>query len=694
MKPIFSMPHPRLLLASTLFLAAQHVSAADIKVTTTAEELNNNGECSLQEAVAYLNRGITESLRDKSSDCHPEDNNPTLKILLEGEKTYQVTSEIKIQRSMTVSASNFDTLNNQNGENQPVIKTSGERIFVIDDGKASQEGVAVLLQGFRMHGPYIDTSSISSSVAASVQDEGGLIFNRERLSIDQVKLRGGAAKKGGAIYNASSDASLNIKNVEISNNFSNLGAAVFSEFANMSMQRTLVKQNRPLDASQQGFAVEIETADTPTEIAPDANNASEPFALRLSRLVTNTIFYDNDVGVMTIKPGMFVNNITAIENKTGIDFETGFDVVNPDNRQVVAAKLSNSVILNSDEYDLKVPSNDYTFVNNVVVQQNRIVDVSGNLSDIKATYQDSVNKIANIDGLIAFELDATGQKKKDVNGAYVCQPPTLDASKDKGLFCPLIQLENEYFETLKPRLLMSYTTLAQSPIVNKGKGASDSSPNPLSESCESVDVRGEKRGLCDIGAFELVIDKESTGNTKSANAEITYGETATLVLKDAVGDGQLLPDEIDPQTGKHICESYVLNKPSNPALWPSGVVGDWSEGCLLFTRTDKVPQKGTVKISESADSLIYTPSSNYHGFDKFEYQIVTTTSRFSESPNNRALKVESIVNQAPPKGLDSKTIELGYGSGSGSFDWFTLLILVSLGMSRAEYIRRKRFSVS
>lgn len=696
-----SMPRVCALIASTFsaFLFTQQVAAADITVTTTAEEMNNNDECSLQEAVAYLNRGVSAAEQDKDSDCHPEDDNPSRKLVIDGEKTYTITKEISIQKSMTIEASNYDAINNQNGENQPIIQVTemNERIFNVDDKKASQAKVVVRIQGVELHGPYIELSKALKApnataqppASSSIQNEGGLIFNRENLTLQQVRLRGGAANKGGAVYNASSDANLSIINVELADNFSNLGAAVFSEFANVSIQSSLIRDNRPVDTSKVGFALEIDDAETLSAIPTVNNSDGAAYDTRPSKLLTNTIFYQNQVGVMTLKAGMFVNNITAIENERGIDLDSGFEADNPSNLQVIAARLANSIILNSQKYDLKRETNDFTYLNHVVVQEGRIVDESGQSTTIPDEYKTDVNQITFNAGedvganIIAFSLDDDNNPIKDENGTFICQPPTLDTDKDKGFFCPLIQLEDEYLQTLKPRLLMSYDKVDDSPIVNQGAPVRSVGLGANPVSCEAGDIRGEPRDTCDIGAFELVISKKDTNGGKDINDEIIYGETAILNLKDAVGDGQLVP--------KASCSEYVTNPPTQEGrdepLWPSGKIGTWTDGCLLYTRLDKVPQKGTVVINDSADKLIYTPSSNFHGFDKFQYEIVTTTSRFSGSNNDRLIRVDSTVRQDPPDDFKSETINLGYGSGSIGFGG--LFMLMSL-YGAARLRRRER----
>lgn len=652
--------------------------AADIKVTTTADEIKADKQCSLREAIAYLNRGISSDKVDTNSDCHPEDDKPSRKIVLDGKSdtTYLVSKEIKIKAPMTISTTNYQGIRNKSGQSQPTISFTSKRLFNIDDETAQQNKMRVVIQGMKMQGPYVKSSALTAEEKASLSDEGGIIFNREQLLLEQIRLVGGAAKKGGAIYNASSDAILTVKNAEFFNNYSNLGAAIFSELPTMSMSRSLVRENKPIDTTQQGFAVEIEISEGALSEIPRDSKQSV-FQLKLNRLVTNTIFYANQVGVMTLKPGMFVNNITAVENKTGIDLETKFNTVNLDSRPVVAAKLSNSVILNSKEYDLKVPDNDWTFINNSVIRKQGIVNLDGKTKTVvKAAYQDELNEVElklNPDGssfkLIALDPTSTEEKP-------ICRAPTV--GETDGLFCPLILLEEEYLKSLKPRLLMSYQTLSESPIVNKGGGERKSTTNILSAACEAEDIRGEKRGdECDIGAFELKVNKKGSGDTKNANAEILYGEVATLDLKDAVGDGQLIPASE--------CNKYVSNPPTDKRLWPTGVVGEWQVGCLLYARPDTAPAKGSIKPRKDSNALIYTPRYNFHGLDIFEYEIVTTTSRFSESANDRVIRVKSVVKQDPPNTFETDNIDLGYSNGTGSTGWASLLVLLGLYGYRRRY---------
>jgi len=96
-----------------------------------------------------------------------------------------------------------------------------------------------------------------------------------------------------------------------------------------------------------------------------------------------------------------------------------------------------------------------------------------------------------------------------------------------GLLCAFRTPAGQFNGFLLPRLLLSYKSLADSPIVNKG-----------SSNCSGMDQRGQTRSLCDIGAIELVIP---AGNAQTNGQDIVYGQKATIDLSSVLGDGQLIP---------------------------------------------------------------------------------------------------------------------------------------------------------
>ena len=65
-----------------------------------------------------------------------------------------------------------------------------ERLFLIDDGSVENELINVFFTELNLKG------------STSKLNDGGLIYNRESLSITYSRLNDGKANRGGAIYNA------------------------------------------------------------------------------------------------------------------------------------------------------------------------------------------------------------------------------------------------------------------------------------------------------------------------------------------------------------------------------------------------------------------------------------------------------------------------------------------------------------
>ena len=191
-------------------------------------------------------------------------------------------------------------------------------------------------------------------------------------------------------------------------------------------------------------------------------------------------------------------------------------------------------------------------------------------------------------------------------------------------------------------MLVRYTSIADSPIINRGRFAS-STETITTKACESTDQRGKPRQplvLCDIGAIELVIDPQRIGQ------DIKYNQVSEIDLTDNLGDGQLWP--------KEECDAVFKDLP-NPPVNPN-----WQDGCLQFT-PGQAPKKGTFTLS--ADALLkYVPFKNFHGSDNFSIQLVTTTSRFSEGSNDRTLTLPGTIVQEPDNNFENKSVNTSGGS--------------------------------
>ena len=86
-----------LCLCSTFALAA-----TDIIVTTPIDQIASDGECSLREAVNYINA----DQRDAEGDCKPEDDEANAVIILDNTETYTLNSALLIKSGMTIQADN------------------------------------------------------------------------------------------------------------------------------------------------------------------------------------------------------------------------------------------------------------------------------------------------------------------------------------------------------------------------------------------------------------------------------------------------------------------------------------------------------------------------------------------------------------------------------------------------------------
>lgn len=644
------------------------VHAGNLKITTTVDEVKKNDDCSLREAVDFVNA----NLNDSSHECYPDDKNPSRVIEISTDEVYELKSELNISSSMTIQSNLANDISNQNGKKISTIKVLQGRAFVIDDKSTLKNPALFKLKGIEIQGVFgEDKKSDKNKV---VTNEGGLIYNREKLILEKVRLVGGAAGKGGAIYNASIDSSLKVVSSEFVNNAAYQGSAIFSEHEAFVVSKSLFTKNNSLydNASNALASYVIQTLKAYPNPAIPNQRSDKSYVLRRLGKIANSIFYQNkNIAVLNLLPGVEVNNITAIDNGAGIFLNSGFSYryFNNQNRpKVIASYLANSVVMNNAAYDVRQNTNDLTFTNHVLVSKDEIFRTK------PRNYQTNNTALYNIptSKLIA----SLETKDKKGNPKQICAAPSMQETM--GLFCPLIKQDDEFVANLKPRLLMTYASISNSPIVNKGVDRTTNNNTDVLE-CETDDIRGQGRKICDLGAFELSINKKDNVSVKEVNAEIGHGENAFLNLKDISGDGQLIPASQ--------CSLYVANPPRDAKLWLSGQVNVWTDGCVTFLAR-KYPKKGKLSLAKNKDKLVYKASSNYHGTDEFSYQMVTTTSRFSEAQNDKQITAKTVVYHYPTNEFSNSKANLGYSKGSGSFGIHFLMLLAGmLGLS--VFNRRK-----
>jgi rhombotarget A family protien len=443
---------------------------------------------------------------------------------------------------------------------------------------------------------------------------GGVIFNTGILTLTNIRISNGSATNGGAIYNTGPGV-VNASSVEIkNNNAEQQGAALFTQNATFNFNQSLLREN----------SINTANASSGFVIYPQVQNQDLTGA---QYGIHDSTIYNNSANAIRVIPGIIVGNVTIVGNHGGVTLDSN-------NSQY--AGLFNTIIGDNNGADCTFVANDKSALSNLVYT-NSCGSGQGGVPQGSQQITDTGNET----------LMATGTAVS--NGRVVCA-----LSPAVGMLCPFTTSPVQFNGYLLPRLLFpQYKTLSESPIVNKGFSGSASMGN-----CTATDQRGKDRsGLCDIGAIELVIP---SGNIQTNGQDIGFGQTASLDLTQVIGDGQLIPAAQCPT---------VYQGAINP---PQG--GPWLDGCLVYTL---LPNKGQVTSVDAASNLmLYTPSSDYHGYDQFSYNISSTTSVFSTAKNDQTINVTTTIVQSQPAGMTSKTV------GAGGVGIFAIVTLMGLALRR------------
>ncbi|ENV67742.1 signal peptide [Acinetobacter junii] len=601
-------------LACALFAITGHVYAADIQVTTLVDEDKDDTVCSLREAVFFLNNRAKKEYENGYHGCGNKDASSI--ILLQRDKEYSLNTSLELKVGMTITtATSGDFNDNKKGANNATLKMVGsDRIFFINDGSVEKELILVNLNELNLKG------------SATKLNDGGLIYNREALNIQYSRLTSGNATRGGGIYNAGilSDTEKTAGIVRIGNsilegNKADKGAVIYSEMPRYLVFQSVIRDNQGTSAID-GAILFVQTGfrDETTGVALQSRFAG----------INNTTIFQNKGGyVANIREGMIVNNITMIKNAAGLYLQ--------------APKWTSKTTTGETTTEEKFPS---AFVSNSIIVDNgttNCVTSSDDESVVQSTLTTSDCNLHAPAERPNFMWDKNNLKHKLIAGDSV-EKDICDAPPADGLLCPFTTPKDQLVGFFKPRLLSSYSTLSDSLIVNKGRIYSDGSSIGLA-SCELIDQRGKNRSgydeLCDLGAIELVINRSEV---PIAGQDILYGQIAKFNISESLLDGELLDSAS--------CER-ILGKRSDGQTW--------QPGCLEVQQTLK-PSKGKLTIDQFGN-VVYTPNSNWHGADKFNLRIITTTTRFNDV-SNYYITIPTTIVQDPPNNFESKTVNVSGGS--------------------------------
>lgn len=614
---------------------------ANVTVTTTEDVVQDDQVCSLREAVTYVNEYLSDSKKKEAGYYGCGGKDATALIILEKDKTYTLNSEILIKQSVTIQTKieEFTYDNKEAGLHNATIKAKGaHRLFRVDDEKSEINQIAVNFTQLNLQG-----CGTASEICA---DQGGIIFNREALIFQYVRMFDGFANQGGAIYsegliagdNASSASFVTMNNSIAYNNKAKNGAVLYMAQPLFSLQNTIVRHNENTDAEgaliYSANAFDDKTTNTDTFIRVAA--------------IRNSSLFKNKGFLVNMRDGVYVNNITAVDNTKGLYL----------NAPGKKAHVSNSIIAGNHGQDCQAATGDTTaFYNNLVAstalcgvgeENNRNFDLStwGN--------NDSERKLF-------AGTDSEGK---------------CDAAGNYGLLCPFNTPKDTFLGFFRPRLLTMYHSLNDSPIVNRGRLFSDGSDQG-SYNCESTDQRGLARAEavhCDLGAIELVVSPENI-NRMGKDILTTDKHPIFFDILDNLADGELWP-------AAQCKNVFGSDKVPNNKKWVNAGK-DWEDGCLRVEQTEAVTpvSKGKLELCTNAENelkLCYTPHSAWHGLDDFSLRIMTTASRFADAEQSRDIVVPARIVQEPVDNFKSSMIKVS----GGSLGVFSILGLFVLALRR------------
>ena len=572
-----------------VFCVSSQVFSADIVVTTTDDIVKADNACSLREAIEYINKGMPEA---GYNGCGGKDASENI-ILSNTE--YKLNSQINISKSLNLRTQ-YDSSPTENmlGRKNAVIKMVGQdRIFNIDrslvDQNPEEKDNLIQVSLFEI--------TLNGCDAVVCKDQGGLIYNKEILSIELGQLLNGKAREGGAIYNAGTyekdkiSSAVSIDKSLLQGNKAQQGGVIYSEIPQYSIKQSVIRDNEA-SASNAALFYARDGFDEET---------SKTLGTFFGRGISNSTIFNNSGYIIRVMDGMTINSVTMILNKMGLILDAPFK----------QAFIANSILAKNGTEDCKI--------------------INGG----------STEKISNN----LYSVGCEGTQSRALGDTNLIASSSVEGQCDiasDGILCPFKQSEGIILGYFRPRLLATDRTIADSLIVNKGPAL-----NSGLLSCSGLDQRGTGRSanpeLCDRGAIELKVDRQSTSNI---GADIFYGQTGKMSIADQLADGEL----ISPSQ----CQDLFGSAPNNQT---------WQAGCMKIVQTN-TSSKGTTRISQDGE-VTYIPNGNWHGSDEFKILVVTTTTRFNDS-SNPYIEIPTKVVQSPENNFQDykvKTSGGGYGFG-------------------------------
>ncbi|KAF1011730.1 MAG: hypothetical protein GAK29_04928 [Acinetobacter bereziniae] len=493
-----------------------HAFSANITVTTTEDIVKADDQCSLREAVEYVNQGMPEA---GYNGCGGKE--ATAKIMLQANKEYSLSSQIRISKDVAFGSDYQTNINDTEaivGRRNAIIKMVGkDRLFQIE--KKVDSSVTTPQPLLNVAFDEITLKGCGPSICA---DQGGLIYNKEALFLNNSQLLDGSAQKGGAIYTAGVYAAntalseVSITKTLMKGNKATEGGVIYAESPTFNISQSLIRDNETTNSTSANFEIQNQFPEEALKII----GSNIP-----SGIINSTIF-SNKGYVIKIYDAMQVKNVTMILNSMGL-------IVNAPQKK---GYVANSIVAQNGTQDC------------TIVAGGEAEQISNNL----------------------YSSGCTGFKSVTLGKVQLIAGSTTEGKCDystNGILCPFSESTSVALGYFLPRILPSYNSAEDSLIINQGPAVQDKIL-----SCTAVDQRGKSRSinteLCDRGAIELVID---TTKITSVGQDILYGQKAKFSISDQLQDGELVSVEKCKQ---------IFNRELDDNGKP------WQVGCLKVIQTN------------------------------------------------------------------------------------------------------------
>jgi rhombotarget A family protien len=450
---------------------------------------------------------------------------------------------------------------------------------------------------------------------------GGIIYSSEKVRFANAILGGGTAVTGGALYFTETGGA-DLFDTLLRKNKANNGAAIFNAANSLTVERSLLTENEVTGA---GAVIEV--------ISPDMPEVGDFSQTKIQ----NTTVSGNQGVAISLHDDMQVNASTVVLNSDG--------GINFNGQQV---SVYNSIVAgnHTTPADPALPVGPFQdcigFAATSAMDNSLIIDNGGCPEPVPGS-----NRMQMID-----------------NGAFVPEQQLMatnvgsgKCNSDFGLLCPLAK-NGGLVSSHKPRVLSGTGSIDASPIVNKGSSLISAGTG----SCPGTDQRNEERLAlsCDIGAVEL----QQVGGAVASGDAISFGEVHVQSLGDDLADEELLRTAFCPA--------------APPAVPNTVVPGSYRPGMLGCPWIQKLPSKGRVEFLPDG-RYVYTPDSDFHGFDRFEMRVMTTVSVMNADPKDQSRLIRAQVIVEPGSGMASSSV-------GGAADSIGLALLALLGLgTRARW---------